>query len=179
MQIHVNRYRFFGRRDLVDAVRSTAPAAARVVHEHFGRRPLAPIQITLTKSRHLAALARAVQAEAAGIPESHRSTAKLPQLHRPDRLYGITVIAPKGGTLMLLNARRVRRLRHLQLTLLHEFVVVDQLHRKGAREREIRYLRADFGTQPLNRSQEQARKRQLQAEAAEAAHLERALADRL
>ncbi|MCX4971230.1 hypothetical protein OHA98_42285 [Streptomyces sp. NBC_00654] len=89
------------------------------------------------------------------------------------------MIAPKEGVLVLLNARKLRSSRDVALTLVHAFVHVDQLNRKGSRALRIRHLQHEFHVQALHPSQVREFARLLKEEEAEAQHLEGRLVDQM
>jgi hypothetical protein len=69
-QLSVLRYGAFVSRTAEQRVSSYAPTVRKLVHDHFGRRPLGAVTIILTKPRLLLSLANEAQGEAAGVPEN-------------------------------------------------------------------------------------------------------------
>lgn len=168
MPLYVDKYRCIASRSRMDTVTAAATKASRIVADHYGRRPLAPVHITLTAPAPLAALYRASQARAAKLP-AEADTGRLWEW--TPRLRHVTGLTKAGGTLTLLNARRLRRRVDLEAALVYELARVDQFLRKGGRERWITHLRDRAGVAPLTRGQRRALDRHLAQDDEEAANL--------
>lgn len=169
MPLYVDKHRIITSRARMNTVTAAATKAARIVADHYGRRPLAPVHITLTAPAPLAALYRATQARAANLP-AEADTDRLWEW--TPRLRHVTGLTPgkAGGTITLLNSRQLRR-TDLEAALVYELARVDQFLRKGGRERWIAHLRDLAGTAPLARHQRRALDRDLADDDQEAADL--------
>ncbi|MFF4227436.1 hypothetical protein ACFYZH_31940 [Streptomyces abikoensis] len=181
MPLETGTYRLFGRRATLAYLNTIAPAAARLVGEHFGRRPLATTQILLTTPTGLGQLFRSTQAGLAGVSENTADPAMRLMRAEPRQLYSTTTPRPgkAGGTLTLINARRNRHARDLEESLLYELVAVDQLGRPKARERWITVVRDLCGVAPQPPHVRKALEKDFAAADKEAARVVEALAPRL
>ncbi|MGW2865923.1 hypothetical protein [Streptomyces sp. NPDC001205] len=152
--LQVTSYRMgWGKRDVLELVRLQAPAAVKVVEQHFGRR-LEPVRITLTTPDGIGELAcRAEFQFAPELPEREKADGlRLSKKNARDAA-GHVVLNPRGrrGTLMFLNVRSqaMRSPEGIATLLVHELVHCDQLGRRGVRELLITHLRHEFEVEPM------------------------------
>ncbi|WP_326743387.1 hypothetical protein [Streptomyces sp. NBC_01768] len=151
-QLTIIRDGLFIPRSLTADITDTAPNARRLVKEHYGRRPLAAVELVVTSPKRIPRLAVMSQGAAAGVPENVYEEKLLSCTAKPNDLYSVTVIAPKNTVQILINAKRLRRRpREIGATLVWAFVEVDQLSRKGAVERRIALTRHEMGTHALSK----------------------------
>ncbi|MFF7196873.1 hypothetical protein ACFZAM_24615 [Streptomyces sp. NPDC008079] len=152
-------------------VTDRAPGAARLVQNHFQRRPLAGIHLVIAKPKALPDLAAAAQGAAAGVPKNLWHQHPLSITRRPSDLYAAVVIAPKGMVRILLNGSRLRRTSETDATLVYAFIEVDQLIRHGARERRIALVRHEMHHRRLSKRAHDDLLKQARAEEDEAEQL--------
>ncbi|WP_031522608.1 hypothetical protein [Streptomyces sp. NRRL F-5123] len=165
-------------RRLQRTVTDRVPPAARLVQNHFGRRPLNGVHLVLAKPAVLPQLAAEAQGAAAGVPKKLWHAHPLSITRRPSDLYGAVVIAPKGGLQILLNAKRLRRAGEIDATLVYAFIEIDQLIRRGALERRIALVRHEMHHHRLRRGDYDQLLQQIRAEEDEAEQLLKQLATR-
>lgn len=150
-RIHVETRRLLAPR-MSRTLQTVAPRVCDKVIGHFGRRPLAPIRITLTNPSTLEDIFLTSQRAAARIPRDAPTPRRM--LEAPSaRLRCITGLSDSrtGGTLTLLNGRQLRTRAALEDALLYEMVRVIQLTRRGTADQWISHLRDLSGTAPLPR----------------------------
>jgi hypothetical protein len=153
------------------AVTDRVPGAARLVQNHFQRRPLSGVHLILAKPKTLPQIAAEAQGEAAGVPKKLWHEHPLSITRKPSDLYAAVVIAPKGTVRILLNASRLRRTSEIDATLVYAFIEVDQLIRTGARDRRIALVRHEMHHQRLSPRDYHALLKLARAEEAEAEQL--------
>src|SRR5690349_15249983 len=93
-QITVVRDGLFTSRRLFADISDTVPAAQRLVKEHFGRRPLAAVEVVVTSTNRMSRLAVMSQSAAAGLKPEAWDGKTLTLTSRPHDLYAVAVIAP-------------------------------------------------------------------------------------
>lgn len=165
-------------RRLQRTVTDRVPGAARLVQNHFQRRPLYGIHLILAKPKMLPQLAAESQGEAAGVPRKQWHERPLSITRKPTDLYAAVVIAPKGTVRILLNANRLRHTGEIDATLVYAFIEVDQLIRKGARERRIALVQHEMHHRRLSKRAYDDLLKQARAEEDEAEQLLKQLATR-
>lgn len=181
MRLDIRTHKLIGCRATFARLRAAAPAAAALLEEELkGSRPLAPSHLYLTTPAPLADLYVTTQAQAAKVPTDAPTRGRILEW-KPSKLRGVTGLRPgnAGGTLTLLNARRLRKAADLEAALLFELAHVHQLTRNGARERWVTHVRDLAGVAPLPKQRRRALDRELNADDEEAARLARQLAGRL
>lgn len=163
-------------RDALQKARRITPQAAREVERRLG--PLAPVRLILTTSEGIAQLA--IDAETTLVPEvTGRAREKWLRLARRNaqNIYGHTLLAPSGGTLVLIHTAKCQaRPGELATTILHELVHARQLSPASARADQLRYMRHEFGVAPLPRREVKAHARLIDQHEEEAHRLEAELA---
>ncbi|WP_157856088.1 hypothetical protein [Actinacidiphila yeochonensis] len=165
-------------RRLQRTVTDRVPGAARLVQNHFQRRPLNGIHIVIAKPKALPQLAADAQGEAAGVPKKLWHEHPLTITRKPSDLYAAVVIAPKGTVRILLNASRLRRTSETDATLVYAFIEVDQLIRHGARERRVALVRHEMHHRRLSKRDYDDLLKQAHAEEDEAEQLLKQFATR-
>lgn len=163
MQITAHRLGRGGQATL-DRIQMIAGPAARLAEQHMGG-SIGHVDLVVTPR--------------SAIPDV------LTQAHRPlfgrranrshwkqFRCQGTTTINP-AGTLMGIDADTCRRTAYIDVIVLHEFGHAVQLARPGARNLLIRSLRNNYGIEAMPDAEAHAANRQVDADEAEAARLER------
>lgn len=173
----------WGKRDVLELVRLQAPAAVKVVEQHFGRR-LEPVRITLTTPDGIAELAcRAEFQFAPELPEREKADGLRLSRKNARDVAGHVVLDPRGrrGTLMFLNVRSpaMKSTEGIATVLGHELVHCDQLGRRGVRELLIAHARHEFEVEPLAPSVAASCEQMIDGHEVEAYGLEDALARKL
>ncbi|MFF5147854.1 hypothetical protein ACFY6U_50500 [Streptomyces sp. NPDC013157] len=153
-QITIRRAGLFVSKKVTADIERAAPVAQRLVREHFGRRPMVPIELVVTKTNKLSGLVTQALAVAAGIKYEVWRDKALSLTERPGDIYAITVAAPNNSIRIVLNAQRLRRRKGQEIgpTLVYAMVEVDQLCRKGGPDAQLALARHELGTHVLNKA---------------------------
>ena len=175
MPIEIGTYRARGGRSTRRRLIAMAPVASRLVAEHTGNRPLAPVHIVAVRPAGLRELFITTLAHTAGLLPS-APWDEIAQLlpgkpGRVDQIYSVTIPRPArtgGGTLTLVNARRHRRRGDYAVTLLTELAAVDQLLLRSVRARWIDAVRHVTGAHTIPKGRFAGLLRDVQEDAAAA-----------
>lgn len=153
-QLTIRRAGWFVSKKITAHIERTAPTAASLVREHFGRRPLGSVEVVVTKTNKLSGLVAQSVAVAAGIKHDVWRDKALSLTARPGDVYAITVIGPDNTIRIFCNAQRLRRRKGQEIgpTLVYAMVEVDQLCRKGGPDPQLALARHEMATHTLNKS---------------------------
>ncbi|MGA5363958.1 hypothetical protein [Streptomyces purpurascens] len=169
-QLTIRRSGLFVSKKITADIEAAAPIAQRLVREHFGRRPLASVELVVTKTNRLSGMVAQSVAVAAGIKYEVWRDKALSLTERPGDIYAVTVIGPKNSVRIFLNAERLRRRKGQEVgpTLVYAMVEVDQLCRRGGPDAQIALARHEMGTHVLSKPAVRKLHKQFHAAEAEA-----------
>ncbi|MFL4953305.1 hypothetical protein ACJ6WE_39945 [Streptomyces sp. MMS24-I31] len=153
-QLTIRRAGLFVSKKITADIERTAPVAQRLVREHFGRRPVVPVELVVAKTNRLSGLVAQSLGVAAGIKYEVWRDKVLSLTDRPGDIYAITVAGPNNSIRIFLNAQRLRRRKGQEIgpTLVYAMVEVDQLCRKGGPDPQLTLTRHEMGTHVLNKA---------------------------
>ncbi|MFE6288202.1 MULTISPECIES: hypothetical protein [unclassified Streptomyces] len=153
-QMTIRRSGLFVSKKLTADIEAAAPIAQRLVREHYGRRPVVPVELVVTKTNKLSGLVAQSLGVAAGIKYEVWRDKVLSLTARPGDIYAVTVAGPQNSIRIFLNAQRLRRRKGQEVgpTLVYAMVEVDQLCRKGGPDAQIALARHEMGTHVLNKA---------------------------
>ncbi|SDK79536.1 hypothetical protein [Streptomyces indicus] len=172
----VTAHRLFGHRHILREIQHVAPSAADLVTRNVrGRLPR--VDIVLTTPQGMTELTVDTEIQTVGgkvTPQARRKAAN--RISWNDRrIFGKTVLAPKGAVLILINARRVNHGEQVAPTLVHELVHAVQFTRPGIADLLVAGLKNNFGIEPLSRRDVRRYEKQLKAHEDEAYRMEHRL----
>ncbi|NGO76770.1 hypothetical protein G6045_14000 [Streptomyces sp. YC504] len=176
----VTAHRLFGHRHILREIQHVAPTAADLVTRNVrGRLPRLEIVLTTPQGMNELTVNTQIATIGGKVTPQARSKAARRLMWEDHRVFGRTVLAPKGAVLILINARKVNHGEQVAPTLVHELVHAVQFTRPGIADLIIAGLKNNYGIEPLTRRDVRRYDRQLKAHEDEAYRMEHRLTPQL